>query len=66
MAKIKARGDREAHRWRRQEDGAELVLTEKGRLLWKARRGGSFTLLRSQTPAGHAEAHASERGMERV
>jgi hypothetical protein len=64
MAKISARGDREAHRWRRESDGAELVLTVRGRLLHKAARGMGFTLLMSRTPRGYAEAQAAERGME--
>lgn len=66
MAKITARGDREAHRWRRESDGAELVLTERGRLLHKWGKGASFTLLMQRTPEGYAEAQAAERGMERV
>jgi hypothetical protein len=63
MAKISARGDQEAHRWKRDADGAELVLTRRGRLLWKPVRGAGFTLLASKLPQGHAEAHAAERGM---
>lgn len=66
MAKISARGDRESKRWRREEDGAELVLTVKGRLLWKPMRGGSFTLLQAKAGVGFAEAHVAERGMEPV
>lgn len=66
MAKISARGDREAKRWRRKSDGAELVLTVKGRLLHKHAKGASLSLLMSKTPAGYAEAQASERGMEQV
>lgn len=66
MAKIKARGDTEAKRWRRNEDGSELVLTRKGRLLHKAVKGAGFTLLMSSTPAGYADAIAAERGMDVV
>lgn len=66
MAKITARGDAEAHRWRRDEDGAELVLTRKGRLLHKFRRGAGFTLLMAKAPSGYAESMAAERGMVKV
>jgi hypothetical protein len=45
MAKISARGDREHARWRHPVTGAELVLTMRGRLLLKAVKGGSFTLV---------------------
>lgn len=62
MAKISARGDTEAKRWRR-GDGAELVLTKHGRLLHKAVGGGSFTLLMSKVTPEMAEAQAAERGM---
>lgn len=66
MAKITARGDREARRWRRAEDGAELVLTMRGRLLHKPMKGGTFGLLMPKVPEGYAAAQAAERGMERV
>lgn len=66
MAKISARGDTEARRWRRASDGAEIVLTTNGRLLHKPVKGAGFTLLMSRTTPGIAEAHAGERGMVRV
>jgi hypothetical protein len=66
VAKISARGDAEACRWRRESDGAELPLTHNGRLLHKAARGASFRLLMERTSQGVAEAHATERGMERL
>lgn len=67
MAKISARGDREAARWRRASDGAELVLTQRGRLLWKWRAGATYALV----PGGNrtreqAEEHAHARGLEAV
>lgn len=62
MAKIKARGDRETRRWR-DEHGAELVLTVKGRLLAKAYKGGNFTLTASKTTLAEAERRAGARGM---
>lgn len=72
MAKISARGDSEHARWREPETGAELVLTQQGRLLLKGVRGGSFTLLRRlHSPHGgrrldQAAEMAARRGMERV
>jgi hypothetical protein len=64
MAKISARGDREVARWRR-SDGAELVFTQQGRVLSKAVKGGTFTLIgrRTESEARHM---ATVRGMERV
>lgn len=72
MAKISARGDTEHARWRHPETGAELVLTNKGRLLLKAVRGGSFTLAgrcdayHSGQRVDQAIEHAKRYGMERV
>jgi hypothetical protein len=64
MAKISARGDRESARWR-DAGGAELVHTERGRLLHKLRRGASFTLIGRRT-ASEARLEAARRGMELV
>ena len=66
MAKISAGGDRETHRWRRESDGAELLLTERGRLLHKVARKGRWKLLMHKVTDGYAEAQASERGMNKV
>jgi hypothetical protein len=66
MAKISARGDREKARWRHPESGAELVLTVKGRLLFKFQKGASLSLRRSQVTDQGAADYAAERGMERV
>lgn len=66
MAKITASGDRLRARFRRESDGAELVLTEKGRLLYKWRRGEGFTVEeRGCTPA-RAAVLAGAKDMERV
>ena len=62
MAKITARGDRERRRWRG-EDGAELVLTLNGRLLYKWRKGESFTLHGSRVSEESAARHATNLGM---
>ena len=67
MAKISARGDVEVRRWRHPETGAELVLTRKGRLLYKWQAGASFTLLRSILSVDAlaiAGEEAARRGME--
>lgn len=65
MAKISARGD--VQRWRfRDEAGAELVYTFRGRLLLKAIKGGSFTLLFPKAGEQMALDQAQRRGMERV
>jgi hypothetical protein len=65
MAKISARGDVE--RWRfRNEAGAELVYTSRGRLLLKAVKGGSYTLLRPNAGEQTVLDQAARRGMERV
>jgi hypothetical protein len=65
MAKISARGDRAWKRFRN-DDGQELVYTEKGRLLLKLVKGGSFTLLGSKVAEVNATAEAVRRGMELV
>ncbi len=64
MAKINAYGDREVLRWTRDEDGAELVLTARRRLLWKSARGGTFKLLQAGTSRRDADMHAAERCMD--
>lgn len=66
MAKITARGDREKARWRKTEDGAELVLTVAGRLLHKWRAGESFTLHATRQTEEQAAQHAANLGMERA
>lgn len=72
MAKISARGDTEHARWRHPETGAEIVLTNKGRVLHKAARGGGFTLAgrRPELYGGQrldvVAGQAAERGMVRV
>lgn len=68
MAKISARGDRVHARWRHPETGAEIVLTMQGRLLLKAVRGGSYTLLVGGRVDGldGAQPYAERRGMVRV
>jgi len=68
MAKISARGDVEIARWKG-EDGEELVLTRKGRLLGKWTRGASFTLVRTITSVDAlaiAADEAGRRGLARV
>lgn len=72
MAKISARGDTEHARWRHPDTGAEIVLTNKGRVLHKAVRGGGFTLAtRLHSYHGgqrldEAAEYATARGMVRV
>jgi hypothetical protein len=72
MAKISTRGDTERARWRHPQTGAELVLTVRGRLLLKAVRGGSFTLVANlrnyYRDHGFEEAkrRAERRGMVKV
>lgn len=66
MAKISARGDTERWRFRNGETGAELVYTTRGRLLSKAVKGGSFTLLFPKASEDVVFAQAERRGMERV
>lgn len=69
MAKISANGDTEAARWRRKPQGSspaapyEMVLTAKGRLLYKQARGGSFTLRRRGVTMTAAGAQAATFGM---
>ncbi len=66
MAKISARGDREAMRWQG-ERGREVVLTVNGRLLHKAFKGESFTLVKPKGQprwtAGTAGAQAAMWGL---
>lgn len=63
MAKITARGDREAARWKRESDGGELVLTFAGRLLYKWRAGESFRLHADKQSVEQAAMHARNLGM---
>lgn len=71
MAKISARGDTLHARFRHPETGAEIVLTNQGRVLSKV-KGGGFTLLdRFHDVHGgrrldRAMVLATARGMERV
>ena len=71
MAKIKANGDAERARWRRDRSSApgapyEIVLTERGRLLYKQQRGDSFTLRRRDVTLAHAAAQAAMFRLARV
>lgn len=65
MAKISAYGDRQ--RWRfRNEAGAELCYTLRGRLLVKRVAGGAWTLLYPKATETVVAAEAARRDMERV
>lgn len=71
MAKISANGDREAARWRRgrqprPEAPYQMVLTAKGRLLYKPCREDGFKLRRRGCSRAQADAQAAMFGMERV
>ncbi len=70
MAKISAHGDKEAARWRRcraSKAGAphEMLVTAKGRLLYKGFQRDGWVLRRRGVSVAQAGAQAAVFGMER-